>query len=30
MQFDEIVSEKIRASLTRKDPAIRDFWYMVH
>lgn len=31
MQFDEIVAEKIRASLTRKDPAIRDFfdiWYI--
>lgn len=31
MDFDEIVSEKLRASLTRKDPAIRDFfdiWYI--
>lgn len=31
MEFDEIVAEKTRASLTRTQPAIRDFfdvWYI--
>lgn len=31
MDFDEIVAEKTRASLTRSEPAIRDFfdiWYI--